>query len=161
MLGGVVVVALDVAAVRAGKADLSHRISSTRRAEDRRGVAGHEVPKALVVEFFFSSRRRHARSDRDWSSDVCSSDLGSAGSQLEERRPSVAAVYGRAEVYLRQLFLQPQGFSRGTAGEGAPRPKGRSIHRRAVRGRLLRQSEGVLPPVAPLGEACQALPHGG
>src|SRR5206468_5615062 len=29
----------------------------------------------LFVFFFFSSRRRHTRSDRDWSSDVCSSDL--------------------------------------------------------------------------------------
>src|SRR2546421_5091110 len=28
-----------------------------------------------IVFFFFSSRRRHTRSDRDWSSDVCSSDL--------------------------------------------------------------------------------------
>src|SRR5207249_4530253 len=28
--------------------------------------------------FFFSSRRRHTRSKRDWSSDVCSSDLCSA-----------------------------------------------------------------------------------
>src|SRR2546421_4223765 len=28
-----------------------------------------------VLCFFFSSRRRHTRSDRDWSSDVCSSDL--------------------------------------------------------------------------------------
>src|SRR5699024_5640587 len=27
------------------------------------------------VLFFFSSRRRHTRSKRDWSSDVCSSDL--------------------------------------------------------------------------------------
>src|SRR5207247_3626294 len=27
--------------------------------------------------FFFSSRRRHTRSTRDWSSDVCSSDLSS------------------------------------------------------------------------------------
>src|SRR5204863_2193534 len=27
--------------------------------------------------FFFSSRRRHTRSLRDWSSDVCSSDLAS------------------------------------------------------------------------------------
>src|SRR5699024_3721438 len=27
------------------------------------------------VDFFFSSRRRHTRSKRDWSSDVCSSDL--------------------------------------------------------------------------------------
>src|SRR3989449_2222692 len=26
--------------------------------------------------FFFSSRRRHTRCSRDWSSDVCSSDLG-------------------------------------------------------------------------------------
>src|SRR2546421_11076418 len=29
----------------------------------------------MSVFFFFSSRRRHTRSDRDWSSDVCSSDL--------------------------------------------------------------------------------------
>src|SRR5690606_41189180 len=27
------------------------------------------------VSFFFSSRRRHTRFSRDWSSDVCSSDL--------------------------------------------------------------------------------------
>src|SRR3989449_5273733 len=33
--------------------------------------------------FFFSSRRRHTRCSRDWSSDVCSSDLYAAG-----RRPS-------------------------------------------------------------------------
>src|SRR5437868_12302899 len=30
---------------------------------------------ALEAMFFFSSRRRHTRSKRDWSSDVCSSDL--------------------------------------------------------------------------------------
>src|SRR5207247_8224182 len=29
--------------------------------------------------FVFSSRRRHTRSTRDWSSDVCSSDLGREG----------------------------------------------------------------------------------
>src|SRR5438105_13730956 len=28
-----------------------------------------------IKVFFFSSRRRHTRSTRDWSSDVCSSDL--------------------------------------------------------------------------------------
>src|SRR5699024_7974474 len=28
-----------------------------------------------IAAFFFSSRRRHTRSKRDWSSDVCSSDL--------------------------------------------------------------------------------------
>src|SRR3989344_1709809 len=30
----------------------------------------------LYVVFFFSSRRRHTRLTGDWSSDVCSSDLG-------------------------------------------------------------------------------------
>src|SRR5690554_7638485 len=29
--------------------------------------------------FFFSSRRRHTRCGRDWSSDVCSSDLSVSG----------------------------------------------------------------------------------
>src|SRR5690606_40290191 len=37
-----------------------------------------------VVIFFFSSRRRHTRFSRDWSSDVCSSDLLDAlGAELE------------------------------------------------------------------------------
>src|SRR5579884_288433 len=31
----------------------------------------------MMFFFFFSSRRRHTRWPRDWSSDVCSSDLGS------------------------------------------------------------------------------------
>src|SRR5690554_7596709 len=30
----------------------------------------------ISLLFFFSSRRRHTRCGRDWSSDVCSSDLG-------------------------------------------------------------------------------------
>src|SRR5207253_8689791 len=32
--------------------------------------------------FFFSSRRRHTRWPRDWSSDVCSSDLGTEGGRI-------------------------------------------------------------------------------
>src|SRR2546422_3256844 len=38
--------------------------------------------------FFFSSRRRHTRCSRDWSSDVCSSDLARAGAvgMARERR---------------------------------------------------------------------------
>src|SRR6266536_1241830 len=35
----------------------------------------HHRPILLRLFFFFSSRRRHTRSTRDWSSDVCSSDL--------------------------------------------------------------------------------------
>src|SRR2546429_7289378 len=33
------------------------------------------VGAVVVLIFFFSSRRRHTRCSRDWSSDVCSSDL--------------------------------------------------------------------------------------
>src|SRR6266498_5376793 len=35
-----------------------------------------------MVFFFFSSRRRHTRCGRDWSSDVCSSDLPKADGQV-------------------------------------------------------------------------------
>src|SRR2546422_7315117 len=35
----------------------------------------YAVYYASVFFFFFSSRRRHTRCSRDWSSDVCSSDL--------------------------------------------------------------------------------------
>src|SRR5687768_1759856 len=35
--------------------------------------------RAKYVVFFFSSRRRHTRCSRDWSSDVCSSDLWERG----------------------------------------------------------------------------------
>src|SRR5216684_1605552 len=34
----------------------------------------------MFIFFFFSSRRRHTRCSRDWSSDVCSSDLADAKS---------------------------------------------------------------------------------
>src|SRR5437868_14353993 len=39
----------------------------------------------LFRRFFFSSRRRHTRSKRDWSSDVCSSDL--ASQDLDGKEP--------------------------------------------------------------------------
>src|SRR5215813_11717618 len=42
--------------------------------------------EAQLVFFFFSSRRRHTRCGRDWSSDVCSSDLA----WPEDRRPTPA-----------------------------------------------------------------------
>src|SRR6266542_5909021 len=47
----------------------------------------------LIFFFFFSSRRRHTRCYRDWSSDVCSSDLVKprqlAARRLELHRSSV------------------------------------------------------------------------
>src|SRR3989449_8920467 len=35
----------------------------------------HSCTLLFIHFFFFSSRRRHTRCSRDWSSDVCSSDL--------------------------------------------------------------------------------------
>ena len=37
----------------------------------------------ILFFFFFSSRRRHTRLVRDWSSDVCSSDLSDKCSETE------------------------------------------------------------------------------
>src|SRR5207253_4671989 len=43
----------------------------------------------IMELFFFSSRRRHTRWPRDWSSDVCSSDL----SQRQEKRRDSFGVF--------------------------------------------------------------------
>src|SRR5207249_8017097 len=52
--------------------------------------------------FFFSSRRRHTRSKRDWSSDVCSSDLHPVVSlQVIPQRHSRPSL--RDETLLREL----------------------------------------------------------
>src|SRR5206468_9565582 len=57
--------------------------------------------------FFFSSRRRHTRSDRDWSSDVCSSDL-CVGRALSSpwRRVGVGESGGRGRI-LGHFCLRP------------------------------------------------------
>src|SRR3712207_7753850 len=54
----------------------------------------------MMIFFFFSSRRRHTRYWRDWSSDVCSSDLefffsdGASSDPLAVRRDLVFGVRG-------------------------------------------------------------------
>src|SRR2546429_549484 len=56
----------------------------------------------LLWFFFFSSRRRHTRCSRDWSSDVCSSDLVPCksaprrGNHVEYRHPAQAAAAAQA-----------------------------------------------------------------
>src|SRR2546429_1750740 len=52
----------------------------------------------LSIFFFFSSRRRHTRCSRDWSSDVCSSDLAqlAALSGTDARFYTGCAVIGPA-----------------------------------------------------------------
>src|SRR5690606_39583089 len=65
--------------------------------------------------FFFSSRRRHTRFSRDWSSDVCSSDLGRTAAdpdppafQLDWRPPERGASIAPAEAGAR-FGLRPPG----------------------------------------------------
>src|SRR5690625_7168195 len=43
------------------------------------------------LDFFFSSRRRHTRWPRDWSSDVCSSDLPAAAEHATRASPHPGA----------------------------------------------------------------------
>src|SRR2546422_9331568 len=60
----------------------------------------------LTLFFFFSSRRRHTRCSRDWSSDVCSSDLDRARSRC--RCPDRAGPGGSSG---------PAGAARGRSEE--------------------------------------------
>src|SRR5256884_6599287 len=65
----------------------------------------------ILCVFFFSSRRRHTRCSRDWSSDVCSSDLfvkyleaiGIVGLLLHKFAGIKKSIKG---VSVRNLFLQ-------------------------------------------------------
>src|SRR6266508_4827005 len=43
---------------------------------------------SCMIGFFFSSRRRHTRWPRDWSSDVCSSDLSEGENEADDGSPS-------------------------------------------------------------------------
>src|SRR5699024_11463364 len=59
--------------------------------------------------FFFSSRRRHTRSKRDWSSDVCSSDLSLAlvstcDSSSSCVPASIPISRSRCTVYMRAIL---------------------------------------------------------
>src|SRR2546430_10604364 len=63
----------------------------------------------LFFFFFFSSRRRHTRFDCDWSSDVCSSDLGfgdlspEAVLAVPPRKLRAAGLSGRKVASIRDL----------------------------------------------------------
>src|SRR5204862_1655330 len=58
--------------------------------------------------FFFSSRRRHTRSLRDWSSDVCSSDLnkaiGAYNGGVKTPNPAYAAGVKTVAEYARRVL---------------------------------------------------------
>src|SRR2546429_8333427 len=64
----------------------------------------------MLIFFFFSSRRRHPRCSRDWSSDVCSSDL-LRGTEAFPPTPLMAIVLPSAEFSLAEATTL-EGFSR-------------------------------------------------
>src|SRR6266498_4774564 len=70
----------------------------TRNEGELAGVMAHEIAHVALRHgsiqfFFFSSRRRHTRCGRDWSSDVCSSDLPRRLGNLGVRDVAVPCRY--------------------------------------------------------------------
>src|SRR5690606_41157642 len=57
------------------------------------------------IFFFFSSRRRHTRFSRDWSADVCSSDLAARGSpaRFSSKNSASSRPAGSSEVTMGAL----------------------------------------------------------
>ena len=64
--------------------------NNERKTNDRRYTSQERKGTDLV--FFFSGRRRHTSSGRDWSSDVCSSDLVTVAAVLAGLRVSKALL---------------------------------------------------------------------
>src|SRR3712207_8898836 len=74
--------------------------------------------------FFFSSRRRHTRYWRDWSSDVCSSDLSPLGATTiaswaaaTDGTPSARAIAAQAAAAVAKLFFSMVHPSLGARSE--------------------------------------------
>src|SRR2546429_7342759 len=99
------------------------------------------------IVFFFSSRRRHTRCSRDWSSDVCSSDLferllalGFEGMLEHAGREQLRLVGGGAAVrilerhYLPLLREAEPALDRagGLGGDGAAGGRSASADRAAA-----------------------------
>src|SRR3989449_7598072 len=85
--------------------------------------------------FFFSSRRRHTRCSRDWSSDVCSSDLVSGGAGVLAARgggrsagAGALSAPGRGGRPHARRPAWPGGADEtGCAGRGATRSEERRV----------------------------------
>src|SRR5205809_3663728 len=104
--------------------------------------------------FFFSSRRRHTRCSRDWSSDVCSSDLTELSVGTAEQ---LQAALGRGDIALGTMMraLYPDLPAEDLQ---APKPTafGRVIERlRLGRGIKIQGVDGLMVRYA---QCCQPVP---
>src|SRR5205809_1823450 len=80
--------------------------------------------KAGSISFFFSSRRRHTRCSRDWSSDVCSSDL------IAVERGFLVRIFAVSQVHkFRVVKVQVFGEGPACAGLGGPGACGELLER--------------------------------
>src|SRR3989337_195762 len=69
-----------------------------------RSMCVRQRREVVVFLFFFSSRRRHTRCYRDWSSDVCSSDLLQELAHGEDGDPSVGAELPKVPVSRHEIL---------------------------------------------------------
>src|SRR2546422_6264276 len=90
----------------------------------------------VLLFFFFSSRRRHTRCSRDWSSDVCSSDLDRVGA-LELQPGDRELSPGRLECLLEGAQLPDQRGRRQRrrliVGSGASSPTADAAHNQSAK----------------------------
>src|SRR2546429_4667912 len=77
------------------------------------------MSRIVRVFFFFSSRRRHTRCSRDWSSDVCSSDLVKSFCGSQRRRIPSNKAFGASWASSKS----------GAAGKKKPRRRDRKSTR--------------------------------
>src|SRR5207247_7636030 len=102
--------------------------------------------------FFFSSRRRHTRSTRDWSSDVCSSDLLYNIQNPHVQGFLLAHVTAGNILYVTDL-ISPRGpidRSEATAAVGE------ALRKYAITGATIAGGHGALAKQADIGPALAA-----
>src|SRR5215510_9013158 len=115
--------------------------------------------------FFFSSIRRHTRWPRDWSSDVCSSDLPSTGSSNQKGRTFKSAYYqtlgDSADITFRGDLYTSRGI--GLGAEFRARTGEKSYLRLgvfSVKDRLFGTPGENQGGTALVADGVQYLPHG-
>src|SRR2546422_4588084 len=90
--------------------------------------------------FFFSSRRRHTRCSRDWSSDVCSSDLPIADNlreiaEVKRNYPKHACVASLMVESKREAWHEMVKQTQDTGADGIELKIGRASCRERCRSR--------------------------
>src|SRR5256884_6583703 len=108
--------------------------------------------------FFFSSRRRHTRCSRDWSSDVCSSDLDTALRDFVDRLQHAPDVIAKAEALKEEWLADPSLADLSTRLWEAARRAIVAYATRADGGRDPRALERGLIAISPPLLANEALP---